>query len=416
MISLETVLIVAAACLTVEAFFSGSEIAMVSASRLRTRERAAAGDRGARLVEEMLARPQLMLATTLLGTNIATVIFSVTVAIFLLGARWSHGELWAVLMVTPATLILGEVIPKTIFQQHADRLVGRLVYPLKAASIVLRPAVLFLGGFAHLMTRLFGGDQHRAFVTREELMLLLDDEVGRSEITDAERELISNVLESRGLVVGDVMVPLSEVTALPEDTSLADAAREVADKQHSRMPLYRERVDDVVGVLHVFDLLRAGGSASTPVSTLARKAVFVPENKPAIDLLGELQGSGNQMAIVVDEYGGAIGVVTVEDLVEEIIGDIEDEHDATEPPPIRAERPGVWRAEARTAVERVNLELELALPESDDYETLAGLLLDKMKRIPAVGEAVVIAGVTLRVTRATSRAVEEVQILRRRRR
>lgn len=417
MIGFETVLLVALLCVTFEAFFSGSEIAIVSASRERLRHRAAEGDRGARLVEGYLEHPQVLLATTLLGTNLATVTFSVTVALFLMTANFESSELLAVAMVTPMTLIFGEVIPKTMFQQHADALVTRLVYPLHFASLALRPAVWIMSGFAGMMMRLLRSDRERTFITRDELSLLLEsDHMHEGDITDHEREMISNVLEMSEAEVVDVMMPLSEVTALPEETTVEEAAREVTDKQHSRMPIYRSRVDNVVGVLHVFDLLQAGVlGRERPIREIARSATFIPETKPAVDLLVELQGTGNQMAIVVDEYGGAVGIVTIEDLLEEIVGEIEDEHDEV-PTAIVQERPGVWRVEARMSVERVNEELGLELPEGDDYETIAGLVLDHFKRIPRTGESVALPGLTVRVLRASDRAVEEVQILRSRRR
>src|SRR5690606_32619944 len=138
------------------------------------------------------------------------------------------------------------------------------------------------------------------------------------------------------------------------DSTAGEAALEVADKQHSRMPVYRERVDNVVGVLHVFDLLQVGvRGKDRPIGELATAPVFVPENKPAVDLLVELQGTGNQLAVVVDEYGGATGIVTIEDLLEVVVGEIEDEYDV-EPSPIVAERPGVWRINGKTEVDRVN--------------------------------------------------------------
>jgi putative hemolysin len=417
-ISGSVVLVVAAVCLAVEAFFSGSEIAMVSANRARLRQRAAEGDRGARLVEDLLARPQVMLATTLLGTNLGTVTFSVTVALYLTGRFADSAALLAILMVTPCTLLLGEVVPKSLFQQHADQLAPRLAVPLTVASVVLRPLVWGMSGFASLMTRVIGTEGRRAFVTRDELMLLIEEDASpRSEIKEHEREMIANVLELSDVEVGDVMVPLSEVTALPEGTTVAEAVAVVADKQHSRMPVYRSRVDDIVGVLHAFDMLQIAPAArGRPVGELARPARFVPGNQRAVDLLVELQGTGNQMAVVVDEYGGAIGVVTIEDILEEIVGEIEDEYDAEEPSPIVQERAGVWRVEGRTPVERLNQELDLGLPVGEEYESVAGLVLDRCKRIPAPGESVVVDGVTVRVLRASNRAIEEVQLLRRRKR
>ena len=421
MISGTVVILVGVVCVLVEGFFSGSEIAMVSANRSRLRERAAAGDRGSQLVESMLARPQVLLATTLCGTNLGAMTFGVTVALWLVGQQHAHSELLAVAMVTPFTLILGEVVPKSLFQQYADQLAPRIIYPLRIASIILRPAVWAMSGFATSMTRLLGTDRKRAFVTREELTLLIEAEPpaggARSEIKAHEREMIANLLELSDVEVGDVMVPLSEVTALPEDSTVAEAIAEVADKQHSRMPIYRSRVDDVVGVLYAFDLLQVGPAGrGRAVGELIRPARYVPGNQRAVDLLVELQGTGNQMAIVVDEYGGAIGVVTIEDILEEVVGEIEDEYDAEDISPIVQERPGVWQVEARTSVERVNQELGLDLPEGEDYETLAGLILHHQKRIPTAGESVVVGGVTLRVLSVSDRAIDKVQLLRRRKR
>ncbi len=181
--------------------------------------------------------------------------------------------------------------------------------------------------------------------------------------------MIANVFELSEYKVGDLMVPLSEVTALPEDAPIAEAALEVADKQHSRMPIYRSRVDDVVGIVHVFDILQAAtgkmpGGGTGSLADLAHAPTYVPENMKASDLLVQLQTEQTHLAIVVDEYGGAVGIVTIEDLLEIIVGEIDDEHD-TEPSPIRAERPGVWRVEARTSIARLNAELGFGLPESD---------------------------------------------------
>jgi CBS domain containing-hemolysin-like protein len=220
------------------------------------------------------------------------------------------------------------------------------------------------------------------------------------------------VFELSEYKVGDLMVPLSEVTALPEDASIAEAALEVADKQHSRMPIYRERVDDVVGIVHVFDILQASGKADgRTVAALAHPPTYIPETMKASDLLVQLQSEQTHLAIVVDEYGGAVGIVTIEDLLEIIVGDIDDEYD-TEPSAIRAEKPGVWRIEARTSVARVNAELDLKLPESDDYETIAGLLIEKLRRIPAPGEVVPVAGHQVEIVQATDRAIEAVRITR----
>lgn len=415
MISITTAIVVGVICVCVEAFFSGSEIALVSANRAYLRQRAKHGDRGAQLAENLMREPQVLLATTLVGTNLATVTFSVTVALALLAHEAASSELLAVLLVSPNTMLFGEIIPKTFFQQHADQLAPRIIYPLHAASIILRPAIWLMSGFVSLMTRVLGTERQRAFITRDELALLIESESSeKSEITEEEREMIANVFELSEAEIHQVMVPLSEVTALPADTPLEQAINHVVDTQYSRIPIFQERVHNVTGVVHVFDLLSAITSGKECVlQEIARPACFVPESKPAVDLLVELQGTGDHMAVVVDEYGGAVGVVTVEDLLEEVVGAIEDEYDPG-PSPIRQLRPGVWRVEARTPVERINEELDLELPESDDYESIAGILLEHFKRIPEPGESLLIGPVTIHVVEASDRAVEVVQILRRR--
>jgi CBS domain containing-hemolysin-like protein len=289
---------------------------------------------------------------------------------------------------------------------------------LRLASLVLRPVVAVVGGYAALLTRITRGDRDKAYVTRDELALLIESEPqsDRPEISADEREMIANVFELSEYKVGALMVPLSEVTAMPEDAPIKEAALEVADKQHSRMPIYRSRIDDVVGIVHVFDILQAAtkpaSGASGTLADLAHAPLYVPETMKASDLLVQLQTERTHLAIVVDEYGGAVGIVTIEDLLEIIVGEIEDEHD-DEPTSIKVEKPGVWRVEARTSIARLNAELGFNLPESDSYETVAGLLIEKFRHIPDKGESLTLGGLIVEVVAATDRAIEAVRITKR---
>jgi CBS domain containing-hemolysin-like protein len=407
--------VVLAACALAQAFFVTSEVALSACDRSRLRARAAAGDLRARHTERLLAAPQVTLATTLVGANLAAAIAVLLVAIELSVHELS--ALWSPLIAVPPLLVFGHLIPKSIAQAHPEGLLDVFATPLQLASYVLRPLVFVVGGYAALLTRVTRTDRKKAFVTRDELALLIesDPETDKPEIGADERAMIANVFELSGYKVGELMVPLSEVTALPEDAEIAEAALEVADKQHSRMPIYRSRVDDIVGIVHVFDLLGAasrGKSEGKTLASLAHPPLYVPQTMRASDLLVQLQTEQQHLAIVVDEYGGAVGICTTEDLLEIIVGDIDDEYD-TEPPPIRAERPGVWRVEARTPVARINGEIDVGLPESEDYETVAGLLIEKLRHIPAPGEALTLPNVVIEVVEATDRAVEIVRIVKR---
>ncbi|HET9627619.1 MAG TPA: hemolysin family protein [Kofleriaceae bacterium] len=402
-------------CVLAQVFFVAAEAALSACDRGRLRTRAAAGDAGARRTERMLETPQVTRATTLLGANLALLIAVLLVAIELGGV--GVPALWAPLIVVPPLLVLGRLVPKAIMQNHADALVDSFAAPLRLASWLLRPLVVVVSAYAGALTRLTRTDKKRAFVTRDELAMLIETapQSDKPEISADEREMIANVLELSEYTVGELMVPLSEVTALPEDAAIAEAALEVADKQHSRMPIYRSRVDDIIGIVHVFDLLQAAsrgrGDAKT-VAGLAHPPIYVPQTMKASDLLVQLQTEQQHLAIVVDEYGGAVGICTIEDLLEIIVGDIDDEYD-TEPAVIRAERPGVWRVEARTPVARLNAELDVGLPESEDYETVAGYLIEKLRHIPGKGEALSLPHVTIEVIAATDRAIETVRITKR---
>ena len=416
MIALSTIVLVLIACVVAQAFFVSAEVALGACDRHALRTRAAAGRASAARVESMLAVPQVTLATTLVGANLATLVAVVMLGVAL--ALRGISALWAPLIVIPPMLVIGHLVPKAIVQAHADRIVDVLASPLRLASIVLRPIVGVVGGYAALLTRITRTDRDKAFVTRDELALLIESEPqsDKPEISADEREMIANVFELSEYKVGALMVPLSEVTAMPEDAPIKEAALEVADKQHSRMPIYRSRIDDVVGIVHVFDILQAATKLPTNTSgslaDLAHPPLYVPETMKASDLLVQLQTEQTHLAIVVDEYGGAVGIVTIEDLLEIIVGDIEDEHDH-EPSPIKTEKPGVWRVEARTSIARLNAELGFSLPESDSYETVAGLLIEKFRHIPDKGESLTLGPLIVEVVAATDRAIEAVRITRR---
>jgi len=403
-------LLVVVVCLFIEGFFSGSEMAIVSADRIEVRKRASRGDKTAMLLEAFYKEPERILATTLVGTNLAVVIATVVFTLAVL--RAGRPEWLSVAILSPTLLTLGEIVPKTLFQQNANKIAPKVIGVLFLLSKALGPVRWVVESLSGAISRVAGLGERKALVTREELKLLLRSSAAtarESEITEGERRMIGNIFEFGSTTAEDVMVPLSEVFALPLGTSLRRAAEQVAAAGHSRVPIYRERVDLIVGVLHVFDLIRAGARDGA-VEDLMRPPVFVPPSQLAVEVLRLLQRERQGMAVVVDEYGGSVGIVTVEDILEEVVGEIEDEYDKFEPLPITAEAPGMWRVIGRTPIATINETLGLALPEGEDYETVAGLVLSHLRRIPRVGEQANVGPVTIEVTRASERAVEEVRI------
>ena len=413
MIPLSVVVAVVVVCLILEAFFSGSELALISADRIRLQAHARRGSSRDRLIARFLERPQDLIATSLIGTNICIVASTTVVTLYASAVAPHRAELISVLVMTPLILVFGEIVPKSVFQHFADAVAPRAIYLLWGFYALFSPIVVLSSRVSDLLLRGLRVRERRPFMTRDELRLLLDlpQKAGADQISGDEKRMIRRIFEFGETSVYDVMLPLSEVCALPSTVTVEEGAREIADKGYTRIPIYGARVDEVQGVVHAFDVLRA--PPELPLRDVARKAIFVPENQPARDCLIRLQRESQGMAVVVDEYGGAVGIVTVEDILEEVVGEIEDEHDVREPGPplIRREDPYTFRIQGRAPLAQVSAELRVPLPEGEDYETLAGLLLDRLKRIPRVGEMLPLGAVTATVTAATDRSIDEVLLV-----
>ncbi len=405
-----TLVLVVLVCVLLEGFFSGSEIAVVSADRARLSDRAAQGDSGAALALRLLADPKTLLSTTLVGTNLSVVTATVVATLYFLDAFRGQGELYSLAVMSPTLLLFGEVVPKSFFQQHADYLATRVVYPLVVFRWIFAPILLVVRTFAGVVTRALRVERDETFVTREDLQQLIDHAARErgGEITKGEAEMISNVLAVEDRIVEQVMIPLSEVCSIDVEDTVIGLIDLVRERRHTRIPVYEDRIDNIVGVVHAFTLVDLDPS-QVSIRDLMQPAVFVPETQPVLDLVKQLQKIGRDMAVVVNEYGGAEGVVTMEDALEEIVGEIEDEYD-TNLFVVRQDGPGVYLVEGRVSVEYLNRRLGLKLPEGEDYESVAGLILDQTKRIPVEGERIVVAGVELEVSKVSDRAILEVRI------
>jgi putative hemolysin len=395
--------------LAMEAFFSGSEMAIVSCDKLKIRTDSSGGARGAKLVESMLEKPEWLLGTTLVGTNLAVVINTILVT-FLAIDRFQHrGELIAVLLLSPLVLFWGEILPKTLFRQKADFLAPRVIYPLWAASRVFAPALWFITAIPRLLPR---GSSRLAeaggnILHRDDLTLLLRLPSDGSDMLKEERKMVDRLIELSGKKVDDVMIPLVDVVAVPEESTLEDAVRTMVDKGHSRLPVFRERIVNIVGLLHHFDLLLKK-DLSGGIRASARPVFYVPETKQVYELLLDMKRHGHSMAIAVDEYGGATGIITVEDILEEIVGEIEDEYDPKTSLYTKI-GPSAYLLDSRIEIDHMNERFQLDLPEGS-YETLGGLLMSHIGRIPEEGEVLRLKNLVFTVETATPRSVRKVRL------
>jgi putative hemolysin len=415
-ISAVGVAMVVLACIVLQAFSAASEIALVSADEAKMQAESESGGRLALVLGKVLQNRDRLLALVLTTNNLATVIASALLTSFLHGIRPRYA-LWAPIILVPLTLIFGEAIPKMLALRRAVSFARIAARPLAMLSTILGPLLAAETALSGLLRRIVGvpSEVESVFLSREDLQLLLERRAPRASTapqTDAilplERRIISRIFKFANAEARKAMVPLVQVVAMPEDTRL-DAAIEIVRREgHSRIPVFRRRITDLVGIVHVFDLLEAP-DLSAPVSEVMRPLSYFPESMPLDEVLLALQRTREHMSVIVDEYGGASGILTVEDLIEEVVGDIEDEYDAAERL-TRIVNARTLRVMARAPVTELNERFGLKLPEADEYATIGGLVVERLGHIPKPGEQLKAGDITVTVLRSDARAVREVML------
>ena len=395
--------------LALTALFSASEMAFIAANRVRLRHLAEEGNQTAARYLEAFRRPERVLATCMMGVTIAHITASSVATWALLPTLGSWSAVAVTAALTPVMLVLGEVIPKAVAREWATALIRSLFRVIEFLSLVLTPFTWGANAVVGKALSLFGRtpSSTRQFVSREELKLLLQMEPEEADVTVSEAEMIDKIFDLGEKTVREIMVPLVDVVALPATAHPDDAVRLVAERGFSRLPLFTDRVFNLIGFVTAMDLLRRGAQAPD-LRSIMRPATYAPETKRIDALLREMQKGRIQLAVVVDEYGGAVGIVTIEDILEQIVGEIEDEHDRT---PATVERlpDGSYRVAGRVSIDELNGSLDWELPKGD-FETVAGLVLSTVNRIPAVGEVFQVNRYTFTVLEADERRILRVRI------
>jgi len=403
------ILLIFVPLLLLEGFFAAAEIALVSANRRRLQHLAESGHRGAGLALKLLARPEYFLATTLLGAYMAAAANTVLITALLITRLGPEGHWPAVILLPPLLLILAEIIPKSIGRQQATALAQRLAPVLWVTSWIIYPVTLVFAGVSRGVLFLLGvrKSSQLPFITREDLRLVVAKSGPEMDLKGKERLFLHRILQFSLRTVKEVMVPLVRVDAIPDTLSVAQALEEFLATRFSRLPVYHRRIDNLVGVLHDFDLLGEEPSIQ-PIKPFIRPVHYVPEIKKVDRLLSEMQRLGIHLAVVVDEYGGAVGIVTIEDLLEEIVGEIIDEFDQ-EVTPYKKLGEGHYLVSARMEITALNEALHLALPPGD-YETLAGFMIYRLGDLPRPGETLEWRNLRLVVRQAEARVLKEVEL------
>jgi magnesium and cobalt exporter, CNNM family len=401
--------------LIIAATSAAAETALTSVNRIRIRNQAEEGDPSAKRIERLLQQPQLFLSTILVVSNLSVITASTLATIIAVDLDFTGAEVISTVLLSLLVLIFCEITPKSAAVQAPERWARWLVGPVEAFMVVLRPLVLALTWVTSGLVRLFGGrGTHRItpFVTEDELRLLVEVSEEEGVLEEEEREMIDNVFELSDTAVREVMVPRVDMVTVEADTPTEEATRMVLQGGQSRVPVYDDTIDNIIGVLYAKDLLRVYASGQKPATVrhLVRPAYFVPESKRLDDLLRELQQQRVHMAIVVDEYGSVTGLVTIEDLVEEVVGDIKDEYDVEEQ---LYERVGEneFTIDAKIDLDEFNELMDRELPE-DGYETVGGFVYSQLDKIPTVGDTVRFQDMEFTVLATKGRRVTKIKVVR----
>jgi len=411
-------LVVLFVCIVLSAFFCSSETAFMSLQWLKVEQLVSTKVRGAKRVATMIQQPEKLLSTILLGTNLvnaAAAALGTTLAVAVWGQE--SGVWIATIAMTVILLIFSETTPKTIAVHNAERLSLLFARPIEAISWLFTPFVIVLSWIAWGFTKMVGGTPAPKYlVSDEEIRTMIS--VGHREgtVEESEAKMLNKVFDFGDRPVYEVMVPRPEVVCIEQGSKLADFLALYAESPLSRFPVYQENMDNVVGILSVKDVLMAQAKGiidnESIIDDLIRPAYFTPESKRINELFTEMRDNNYRMAVVVDEYGGTAGIVSLSRLVEEIVGPVGDELAAVEKE-YEIINEYTFQIDGSMRIEEVNEEMGLELPEGD-YETVAGFVLHLLGHIPRAGEQLRYKGFKLVITKMRGMKIEEILLTKER--
>ncbi|HOG27149.1 MAG TPA: hemolysin family protein [Candidatus Cloacimonas sp.] len=405
------ILIVLLFFLVLSFFFSGLETGMLSIDQIKLEQEAKKSKSKAVLLQ-FVRQPDKFLGTTLIGNNIANVIIA-SLSTYLANRLFApvFDARYTSLVVGIVVLISGEMIPKTIFRDNAETLIPLFFPLLQFFYYLLKPLVMivtWLNNFLRKLLKLEEGYQYD-YLTKDDLSFLLS-QTAIDETNDHQIEMIEDALDFSELDARNVMVPRTDIVAIQDKTSLSEVANIARKEGFTRYPVYCNNIDDIIGILIIYDILKQDCSPDMTAGDIIHEPLFAPENTDLDVLLKEMQTKQRSMAIIVDSFGGTAGIVTMEDILEEIVGDIEDEYDTDEDEnSVQQVGPKTWLVAADTEIDRLIDDYGIQLPEGD-YETVAGLILDRLEKIPHQGQVVNVPPYTIQVLQATSKQIVKVKI------
>lgn len=422
---------VAALLIFANAFFVAAEFALVSVRKTRIEELVAQGNATARTVRHVIHDPDRFIAATQLGITIASLALGwigepaiahlieplfgfVPGSLLSQATAGALSTIIAFAIITFLHVVIGELAPKSISLGYPEQAALVVARPMVIFENIFRPAIWALNGAGNRFLNLLGLNPptgHQLVHSVEELKMLVSSSAASGQLEPVERDFAERAFEFADTQVSEVMIPRTAMRAVEDTATVQDFLNLFSEISHSRFPVYTDTLDNVVGFVWVKDILRALAKGSDArqqsIKSLMRTPLYVPESKVIGELFGEMQRAKAQMAIVLDEYGGTAGMVTIEELIEEVVGSVSDEL-AVNAPQLRRVEDGQIEADAMLSVDEANAQLGIDLPESDDYETLAGLLMTRMGRVPKEGDSVRLGNLKLTVAKMQGPRIEKV--------
>ncbi len=387
------------------AFFSGTETAYFNIKTHR--------DDIPLKLKDLLDNPRRLLVSILTGNTIVNVGIGSLAAIitYRISPDNQNLILLQVIVVSIVLIIFGEILPKTIAMRSSSQFANIVYYPLRAFMILLHPITLILNGINKFVLRLIP-KKEESFDTEEELEILAELGEEKGSLEEEESDMIRSIIKFDDKTVREVMTPRVDILSLPSDASIDDAMDLIAKKQFSKIPLYRDNIDEITGIIYAKDLVPylIGSRPSVKLQSISRNVYFVPEQKPIDDLLNDFKEKKISLAIVVDEWGGTSGMVTLEDIVEEVMGEIRDPYDLEKSPVSQINNEN-FIVDGKISIYDLEEEIEgMSFPEDRDYDTLGGLILDNLEDIPKQGESIVHDEWMIKVLDLDGNRITKVQI------
>lgn len=399
--------------LVLSGFFSMSETALMSLSKIRIRHMVEEGVKGSKLVEKLIEDPNRLLGAILIGNNIVNIgasAIATSLAVKIFNGSESAVAV-ATAIMTVLVLIFGEITPKSIAKQKSEQVALKVSKPVQFCVAIFKPFVAMFTAISSVFIKLFGGDPKATepFITEEELKTMVGVSEEEGVLEDVEKEMIFNVFDFADLQVKDVMVQRVDVTAVDVNDGYEDILKVIKEDQFSRIPVYDDTIDDIVGVLNVKDLIIADKrDCKFKVTDYMREPLYTFEFKKITELFNEMKKSRNHMAVVLDEYGGTVGIVTIEDVVEEIVGDIEDEYDK-EREMIEVIKEDEYIVEGSARLDDISDLIGVNM-ESEEFDSVGGLVIGELGRIPEAQEEVTIGKIRFVVEEVEKNRIMKVRI------